>query len=78
MPFWPYISKDLFFQAQATLPLVALAPVVVAAADVSLWLVPLAAAPAIAVWWGTRLALENAALAQRLQGSLDQEKELNR
>jgi len=78
VPFWPYISKDLFFQVQATLPLVALAPVVVAAADVSLWLVPLAAAPAIAVWWGTRLALENAALAQRLQGSLDQEKELNR
>jgi signal transduction histidine kinase len=73
-----YIAKDVVFQAQATLPLLALAPVVVAALDESLWLIPLAAAPAVAVWWGTRLALENARLAQQLQGSLEQEQELNR
>ncbi len=74
----PYIAKDLVFQAQATLPLLALAPVVVAAVDESLWLIPLAAAPAVALWWGTRLALENARLAQELQRSLEQEQELNR
>ena len=74
----PYITKDLVFQAQATLPLLALAPVVIAAVDESLWLIPLAAAPAVALWWGTRLALENARLAQELQRSLEQEQELNR
>ncbi|MFI5392776.1 MAG: sensor histidine kinase [Myxococcota bacterium] len=74
----PYIAKDLVFQAQATLPLLALAPVVVAAVDESLWLIPLAAAPAVALWWGTRLALENSRLAQELQRSLEQEQELNR
>jgi signal transduction histidine kinase len=73
-----YIAKDLVFEAQATLPLLALAPVVVAAAEASLWLIPLAAAPAIAVWWGTRLALENARLAAELRGSLDHQRELNR
>jgi signal transduction histidine kinase len=73
-----YITKDLVFQAQATLPLLALAPVVVASADESLWLVPLATAPAIAVWWGTHLALENARLAGELRGSLDYQRELNR
>lgn len=77
-PVGRYVWKDLLFQAQATLPLLALAPVVVAAADETLWLVPLAAAPAIAVWWGTRLAVENASLAEQLRGSLEQEKELNR
>jgi signal transduction histidine kinase len=73
-----YIVKDLAFQAYATLPLLALAPVVVAAADESLLLVPLATAPAIAVWWGTRLALENARLAGELTTSLEQQQELNR
>lgn len=73
-----YIVKDLVFQSYATLPLLALAPVVVAAADESLLLVPLATAPAIAVWWGTRLALENARLADELTAALEQQKELNR
>lgn len=73
-----YIAKDLVFQAQATLPLLALAPVVVASAQEGLWLVPLATAPAIAVWWGTRLALENARLAGELRASLDHQRELNR
>jgi signal transduction histidine kinase len=76
--FAAYLWKDLIFEAQATLPLLALAPLVVTAADASLWLVPLAAAPAVAVWWGARLAFENAQLAGQLQTSLDQEKELNR
>jgi signal transduction histidine kinase len=77
VPLDRYLWKDLFLQAQATLPLLALAPVVVAAAQDALWLVPLAAAPAVAVWWGTRLAMENGRLVEQLQGSLDQEKELN-
>jgi signal transduction histidine kinase len=77
VPLDRYLLKDLFLQAQATLPLLALAPVVVAASQDALWLVPLAAAPAVAVWWGTRLAMENGRLVQQLQGSLDQEKELN-
>ncbi len=73
-----YIKNDLVFQAQATLPLLALAPVVAASVDESLWLAPLATAPAIAVWWGTRLAVENARLAGELQGSLNHQRELNR
>ena len=73
-----YIAKDLVFQAQATLPLLALAPVVVAAADASIWLIPLATAPAAAVWWGTRLAVDNARLAEELQSSLEHEQQLNR
>ena len=72
-----FLWRDLVFQAQATLPLLALAPVIVAAAEESLWLIPLAAAPAVAVWWGTHLALDNARLAERLRTSLEQEKELS-
>jgi signal transduction histidine kinase len=77
MPLRPYLAKDLVFQAQATLPLLALAPVVVAAADESLWLLLLATAPAVAVWWGTRLAIENARLADELKRSLHHQRELN-
>ena len=71
-----FIGHDLLFQAQATLPLLALAPVVIAILDESLWLVPLVVAPEIAVWWGTHLALENARLAEQLRGSLEQMTEL--
>ena len=73
-----FIGHDMLFQAQATLPLLALAPVVIAILDESLWLVPLVVAPEIAVWWGTHLALENARLAEQLQGSLEQMTELAR
>ena len=73
-----FIGRDMLFQAQATLPLLALAPVVIAILDESLWLVPLVVAPEIAVWWGTHLALENARLAEQLRGSLDRMTELAR
>jgi signal transduction histidine kinase len=76
--FWPFLRRDLVFQSYATLPLLALAPVAVSAADDHVWLVPLVAAPAVAVWWGTRLALDNARLATELRGSLDDQRELNR
>src|SRR5205085_9486844 len=55
-----FIRHDILFQAQAMLPLLALAPVVIAIMDESLWLVPLVVAPEVAVWWGTHLAVENA------------------
>ena len=73
-----FIGHDLLFQAQTTLPLLALAPVVIAIMDESLWLVPLVVAPEVAVWWGTHLALENARLAEELGGSLEQMTELAR
>jgi Osmosensitive K+ channel histidine kinase len=73
-----FIGHDMLFQAQATLPLLALAPVVIAILDESLWLVPLVVAPEIAVWWGTHLALENARLAEQLRGSLERMTELAR
>ncbi|MEP7059994.1 MAG: ATP-binding protein [Actinomycetota bacterium] len=73
-----FIRHDILFQAQATLPLLALAPVVIAIMDESLWLVPLVVAPEIAVWWGTHLALENARLADELRVSLEQMTDLAR
>ena len=78
VPLDRFLWKDLSFQAQATLPLLALAPVVVSAVQESPWLALLAAVPVVAVWWGTHIALDNARLAGQLQASLDQEKELNR
>ena len=78
IPLDRYLWKDLLIQAQATLPLLALAPVVVSAIEESVWLAPLAAVPVVAVWWGTHLALDNARLANQLQDSLDHEKELSR
>src|SRR5207247_9822349 len=47
-------------------------------ADRSPGLGPLAAAAVVAVDWGTKLAVRNAQLAARLQGSLDDMTELNR
>ncbi|MEA2579758.1 MAG: two-component system, NtrC family, sensor kinase [Actinomycetota bacterium] len=73
-----FIGNDMLFQAQAVLPLLALSPVVIAILDESLWFVPLVVAPEVAVWWGTHLALENARLAEQLQGSLEQMTELAR
>jgi signal transduction histidine kinase len=73
-----FIRHDILFQAQATLPLLALAPVVIAIMDESLWLVPLVVAPEVAVWWGTHLAIENARLADELRVSLEQMTDLAR
>ena len=78
VPLIGYLARDLRAQVFATPTLLALAPVVVAAADVTLWLVPLAAVPALAVYWGTRLAMENSRLVGELQESLARMTELNR
>ena len=71
-----FLRHDMLFQAKATFPLLALAPVVIAILDEGLWMVPLVVAPEIAVWWGTHLALENARLATQLRVSLEQMTEL--
>jgi signal transduction histidine kinase len=73
-----YLLTGLRQQVFESPTLLALAPVVVAASEVTLWLVPLAAVPALAVYWGTRLALENTRLVGELQRSLTQMTELNR
>jgi signal transduction histidine kinase len=78
IPIVGYLLRDLQLQVFVTPTLLALAPVVVAASEITLWLVPLSAVPAVAVYWGTRQALENARLVEELQGSLDQMTELNR
>ena len=73
-----YLLLGLRRQIFESPTLLALAPVVVAASEVTLWLVPLAAVPALAVYWGTRLAMENTLLVNELQESLAQMTELNR
>jgi signal transduction histidine kinase len=78
VPLLGYLARDLRSQVFATPTLLALAPVVVAASEITLWLVPLAAVPALAVFWGTRLAVENTRLVDELQESLAQMTELNR
>jgi signal transduction histidine kinase len=73
-----YLLVGLRQQVFESPTLLALAPVVVAASQVTLWLVPLAAVPALAVYWGTRLAMENSRLVGELQESLARMTELNR
>jgi signal transduction histidine kinase len=73
-----YLWRDLRFDAFTSPVLVALSPAVVVVAERSLWLVPLVASPALAVYWGTTLALENTRLVEQLQGSLEHMTELNR
>jgi len=73
-----YLMVGLRQQVFESPTLLALAPVVVAASEVTLWLVPLAAVPALAVWWGTKLAMVNSQLVGELQESLARMTELNR
>jgi signal transduction histidine kinase len=73
-----YLLTGLRQQVFESPTLLALAPVVVAASEITLWLVPLAAVPALAVYWGTKLALENTRLVGELQESLARMTELNR
>ena len=77
-PLLGYLARDLRAQIFATPTLLALAPVVVVASEMTLWLVPLASVPALAVYWGTRLAMENTRLVGELQESLARMTELNR
>jgi signal transduction histidine kinase len=78
LPLLPYIYKNIVFSAHMTPALLALSPVVVVVADVSLWFVPLFAIPIAAVYWGMTKALENSRLVDRLRDSLEQMTELNR
>jgi signal transduction histidine kinase len=78
VPLFAYFVRDLRQQVFASPTLLALAPVVVAASQITLWLVPLAAMPAIAVYWGTKLGRENTMLVGELQESLARMTELNR
>jgi len=73
-----YLAWDLLFQASTATALLALSPIVVVAAERSLWLVPLLAAPVAAVYWGGTFSLENTRLVKRLEEALQQEKELSR
>ena len=78
LPLIPYVYKNIAFSAHMTPALLALSPVVVVVADVSLWFVPLFAIPIAAVYWGMTKALENSRLVDRLRDSLEQMTELNR
>jgi signal transduction histidine kinase len=78
LPLVPYVYKNVAFSAHMTPALLALSPVVVVVAAVSLWFVPLFAIPIAAVYWGMTKALENSRLVDRLRESLEQMTELNR
>jgi signal transduction histidine kinase len=78
VPLTSYVLHEIGFELYTLPVLLALAPVILVAADRSPLLVPLAAAPVAAVHWGTKLAVRNAQLASRLRGSLEEMTELNR
>ena len=78
VPLTSYVLHEIGFELYTLPVLLALAPVILVAADRSPLLVPLAAAPVAAVHWGTKLAVRNAQLASRLRGSLEEMTEFNR
>jgi signal transduction histidine kinase len=78
VPLTSYVLHEIGFELYTLPVLLALAPVILVAADRSPLLVPLAVAPVAAIHWGTKLAVRNSQLAGRLQGSLDEMTELNR
>jgi len=78
LPLLRYLVRDLLFQAYTAPALLALSPVVVVAAGVSLWLVPLLALPIVAVYWGATVTVENIRLVRRLEESLAHVTELNK
>ena len=55
----PFLLSDVAFQASVNGAMTVLAPVVIAAADASVWLVPLLLVPAVAVYRGAHVSLEN-------------------
>ncbi len=73
-----YLGRDLVFQGSTAAALLALSPIVVVAAERSLWLVPLLAVPVAAVYWGAKVSLDNTRLVAQLEGSLAHMTELNR
>ena len=54
----PFLLSDASFQASVNGAMTVLAPVVIAAADTSVWLVPLLLVPAVAVYRGARVSIE--------------------
>src|SRR6266542_2770719 len=73
-----YLRRDLLFQVSTDGVLLVLAPIVVLVSETSLLLVPLVAAPMVAVYKSTRVSLENASLVRRLEDSLADLGEMNR
>lgn len=78
VPVLRYVLEDLAFQALTTAALCALAPVVLGLADEDPWLMLLIVVPVGAVSLGATASLRNTELVRRLQGALEQEKELGR
>jgi diguanylate cyclase (GGDEF)-like protein len=78
VPVFNYLRRDLLFQAATDGLLVALAPIVVLTSERSLLLVPIVAAPMLAVYQSTRASLERASLVRRLEDSLSDLQEMNR
>ena len=69
-PVVPYLLEDLAFQAVTEGCLLAFAPAIVAAAQVSVALVPLAFCPTLAIYFGGREAADagHRAVARRAHG----------
>ena len=57
-PVMPYLRQDLVFEAVTEGCLLALSPAIVASAQVSVWLVPLAFCPTFAIYFGGREAAD--------------------
>ena len=54
----PFLLSDAAFQASVNGAMTVLAPVVIAAADTNIWMVPLLLVPAVAVYRGAHVSLE--------------------
>jgi diguanylate cyclase (GGDEF)-like protein len=78
VPIAGYMEQDLLFQLATEGVLLVLAPIVVLVSETSLLLVPLIAAPMVAVYKSTRVSLENSSLVRRLEESLVELGELNK
>lgn len=78
VPIVRYLLEDLVFQGLTAAALCALAPVVIGLADEDPWLILLIVVPVAAVSLGATASLRNTELVKRLQGALEQEKELGR
>ncbi len=77
-PVLRYLVRDLVFQAWTAAALLSLSPIVIIAAERSLWLVPLLGVPVVAVYWGASVSLDNTRLLAQLEESLAHMTELNR
>lgn len=78
VPILRYLLEDLVFQALTAAALCSLSPVVIGLSDEDPWLILLIVVPVAAVSLGATASLRNTELVKRLQGALEQEKELGR